>query len=136
MSSKRISSHEEDNICELIRDLSLRTNVKKLTWALIERKSGFSRQALSANAEIKKAYSNAKGKTKAPLKSKDEIILDKSGRISKLEKEIEEKNKIIKDYEEKFVRWMENASEYLSVDQLDRPIQNSIKTENRLRAVK
>jgi|TARA_Y100000780_G_C13690383_1_gene419289 hypothetical protein len=136
MSNKRITGVEEDRICEFITDFPTRNIGKKLTWAVIARHSGFSRQALTTNSEIRSAYENVKGKNNGPSKSKDEIITDKEAEIAKLKKQLSKQKTVVTQYEEKFVRWMSNASEFLTEEQLNRPISHSMKTEVRIRSVK
>lgn len=136
MSNKRITGVEEDRICEFIMDFPIRNIGKKLTWAVIERHSRFSRQALTTNSEIRSAYESVKGKNKGPSKSKDEIIADQKAAIAKLEKKLSKQKAVLKQYEEKFVRWMSNASEFLSEEELNRPISHSMKTGERIRSVK
>lgn len=136
MSKKIISSRDEDRICDLIIDFSNRSNGKKLTWGLIERAAGFSRQSLSVNIAIKSAYDLAKGKPAPLTKSKDEIIEEQSKEIERLNVKLSKKRATITNYEEKFVRWMSNASEYLTENELNRAVQNSMKTELRLRTIK
>jgi hypothetical protein len=136
MPNKHISSKVEDGICDMIIDFSNSRNIKKLTWALIEKHSGFSRQALNANAHIKGAYQTAKGKQKSTIKSKDDIIEDKNKSIESLNAKLEKQLKMLTNYDEKFIRWMSNASEYLTENELNRPVSHSLKTEQRLRGVK
>lgn len=60
---KRFSRMSESDIKNIVRELdrwALGELGSKLTWAMLEKRFGFSRQSLQAKLEIKAAYDNAK----------------------------------------------------------------------------
>lgn len=69
----------------------------KPTWAMLEKRFGFSRQALEAKADIKSAYDNAKEalsgglvKTKAETSKENEELLCEINRLNKQTENLKE----------------------------------------------
>lgn len=94
--AKRFRRMAESDIKSIIADLdrwALGQLGSKLTWAILEDRSGFSRQSLQAKLEIKAAYDHAKQalagglvKTKEQaVKENDELVCE----INRLKQELE-----------------------------------------------
>lgn len=83
----------------------------RLTWAQLERVSGFTRQALSNHREIVERYGEAKALNRpngasskpSPRKTVDQRVLD-------LQREVERLRSIIGRYDERWARYARNAA--------------------------
>ncbi len=97
---------------------------RKLTWNLLEKATGFTRQTLCAKAEIYSSYGAAKlalvsGARPSKPKSDDYQV----NKIAELEKELTRYKKLEADWLERWVRiayWA--RGEGISIDDLDKPL--------------
>ncbi|WP_042152562.1 hypothetical protein [Pseudoalteromonas sp. '520P1 No. 423'] len=106
---------------------------KKLTWGIISKSFGYSRQALSGNKVIKEAYNDVITTLKDTT-SEIDILADIAKENKKLKKEITDANALIHEYEQKYIRWQENAmAKGISVEALNKPIDPTIKEQLRKR---
>ena len=97
---------------------------RKLTWNLLDKATGFSRQTLSAKQEIYKAYEAAKlalATGARPRKPRSEDYqLD---RIARLELDLEKFKKLEADWLERWTRIAYHArGKGFSIDDLDKPL--------------
>lgn len=96
----------------------------RLVWELLEKTSGFSRQALSAKPEIATAFGATKLALKAgikPKRPKESDFLEK--RIAALDAEVKRYQALEAVWLERFARYAYHCrGEGTSVDKLDRPI--------------
>jgi hypothetical protein len=96
----------------------------KVTWRLLEKAIGFSRQAMAAKEELAELYHEAKGNLKEgsrprPARS-DDFLEDK---ILHLTDDVERYKKLEADWLERWVRIAFHArGKGLSIDDLDRPL--------------
>lgn len=97
---------------------------RKLTWELLFKATGFSRQTLAAKEEIYKGYKQAKlalANGARPRKPKsDDYQLD---RIAQLELDLEKFKKLEADWFERWTRIAYHArGKGFSIDDLDKPL--------------
>ena len=97
---------------------------RKLTWGLLSKATGFSRQTLAAKEEIYKGYEEAKlalATGARPRKPKsDDYQLD---RIAQLELDLAKYEKLESDWLERWTRIAYHArGKGLSIDDLDKPL--------------
>lgn len=104
MSSKfqRMTEHDEGRITRELNKWAMGHFGSKLTWAILEDRFKFSRQAMQAKPAIKAAYDVAKRSL-----SKDEVtskeVLDKT--VDELKKEIESLEIQLDSFQEKELKW-------------------------------
>jgi hypothetical protein len=97
---------------------------RRLTWALIAKTTGFSRQTLSAHADIYKLFDEAKkalssGKRPRPAQS-DDYLTD---RIAHLQSELDRYRKLESEWLERWVRIAYHArGKRTSLEELDKPL--------------
>lgn len=136
MAKKEITKESEKEICRSIDVLAARSTNGKVTWEQIAKVAGFSRVALSKNAVIAKAYKDVNGITKTK-KTDGDRIKELEAQVEKLKNKNNEYAETIKRYDEKYVRWLYNATNAnVSVEQLNMPIPHSMKTSERIQSVK
>jgi hypothetical protein len=97
---------------------------RKLTWSLLEKATGFTRQTLSAKEEIYAGYEAAKEALATgarPRRPKsDDYQLNK---IAELEKELKQYEKLEEDWFERWIRIAYHArGKGFSIDDLDQEI--------------
>lgn len=96
----------------------------KLTWSLLEKTTGFSRQTLSAKEDIYAIYEAAKKALATgarPRRPKSEDY--QFAQIAALEKELLKFKKLEADWHERWIRIAYHArGKNLSIDELDRPL--------------
>ena len=97
---------------------------RKLTWALMEKVTGFSRQTLESKPDIYDAYDKAKkslAKDTPPRKPKsDDFHINQ---ISKLEKDLKQYKAMEADWLERWARIAYHArGNGLSIEDLDKPL--------------
>lgn len=106
---------------------------KKLTWAILSKAFGFSRQALSGNAAIKVAYDDAKTTLRGAA-SEIDALESIAKENEQLKNELAKEKELIHQYEQKYLRWQFNAAaKGISVQALNTPIPPSIKESLRER---
>ncbi|QJT16796.1 hypothetical protein E5E96_05545 [Aeromonas sp. 1805] len=129
--NRYITTEVEDDILIFLREWEAGQFGKKLTWDKISAAFGYSRQALNGNKNIKSAFDRAKLK----LKDADNTAAtfeDMKKEIQRLNKELYDANHIIELYKQRYIRWQVNAqSRGVSVEQLNKPIQISLKEDMR-----
>jgi hypothetical protein len=97
---------------------------RKLTWALMEKATGFTRQSLAYHDDIYEAYKEAKealatGK-KPPNPKSDDFYVDK---VAALEKDLDKYRKMEEDWLERWIRIAFHArAKGLSIADLDKPL--------------
>jgi len=96
----------------------------RLVWELLEKASGFSRQALSAKTEISEAFAETKLALKGGVKPKPPRESDfLENRIASLDAEVKRYQALEAVWLERFARYAYHCrGEGISVDKLDRPI--------------
>lgn len=133
MMSRYITNGDEADIVTFLEEWETGRYGKKLTWTILVKAFGFSRQALSANTTINKAFSDAKGVLKGAC-SEIDALEDIAKENKQLKKALADALQVIHKYEQKYIRWQSNSAEKgVSVDQLNKPIIPSIKEELRKR---
>ncbi|EGR0067915.1 hypothetical protein FR276_20880 [Vibrio parahaemolyticus] len=107
---------------------------KKLSWAIVAKAFGYSRQALSGNANIKDAFDKAKTALREANTQVDNFKeLEKENQ--RLKNELDRLNKENYAYQQKYLRWQINAQQRgISVAMLNKPIDPSMKEESRRRS--
>lgn len=78
---KRMSDYESESIVLELNKWAQGMLGSKLTWAILEDKSGFSRQTLQAKPAIKAAYDLAKSSLSGGLAAKKNAALKDSGAL-------------------------------------------------------
>lgn len=133
MMNRYITNDAEEDIVKFLAEWETGRYGKKLTWTILVKSFGYSRQALSGNKTIKEAYNNAKEVLKGAC-SEIDVLSDIAKENKQLKKALAEAQEIIHLYEQKYIRWQSNcASRGISVDVLNKPIAPSIKEELRKR---
>lgn len=96
----------------------------KLSWGILEKLMGFSRQALSAKPKIKEAYDDTKAalaKGLRPRRPKDSDFM--ANRIAHLNSELERYHKLEADWLERWVRIAYHCrGKGFSIDEFDKPL--------------
>lgn len=131
--NRYITNEAEADILTFLKEWETGRYGKKLTWAILVKSCGYSRQALSGNKSIKEAYNKAKDVLKRAC-SETDLLEDIVKENKKLKKALADAQVIIHQYEQKYIRWQSNCAEKgVSVDHLNKPIVPSIKEELRKR---
>jgi len=131
--NRYITAEGESDILQYLAEWKTGRYGKKLTWAILSKAFGYSRQALGGNAAIKAAYDDAKNTLK-DAGSEIDALKDIAKENKRLTKELDKANKLIHQYEQKYIRWQINAqAKGISVEVLNRPVPPSIKEELRKR---
>ena len=134
MMSRYITADAEVDILKYLDEWKTGRFGKKLTWAIIGKSFGYSRQALSGNLAIKQEYDEVK-KILKDGKSDIEELSKIENKNRKLKKELADAMLKIEKYEQKYLRWQKNAMKKgVSVEALNAPIDPSIKEELRKRS--
>lgn len=130
MSNERYITERVKNKIIKIIDLMVARN-EKVTWDKIAQAAGYTRAALSRDEEIKEAYQKAK-KGSRVLRTDAQKIADLTNEVSKLEDKVKKLNLLKKNYENKYIRWLYNASNSgVSEEILNRPLPDTMKTTKR-----
>jgi hypothetical protein len=131
--SRYITADDESDILKYLKEWESGRYGKKLTWGVLNKAFGFSRQALSGNANVKSGFDDAKAKLKDATTEID-VLTEISKENRKLKKELADANKLIHEYEQKYIRWQVNATaKGISVEALNKVVDPSIKEELRKR---
>jgi len=131
--SRYITADDETDILKYLKEWESGRYGKKLTWGVLNKAFGFSRQALSGNANVKDGYDDAKAKLKDATTEID-VLAEISKENRELKKELANANKLIHEYEQKYIRWQVNATaKGVSVEALNKVVDPSIKEELRKR---
>ncbi|HBN89300.1 hypothetical protein [Rheinheimera aquimaris] len=127
----RITAEREKEICDLVVLLASRAANGKVTWAQLEKATGFTRQALSAREQIAETYQCING-TKKTMVSTEQKLDELEAKLAKKEAECRRLSETLAEYDRKYVRWLYNATiANLTVDQLNAPLPESMKTISR-----
>ncbi|KJY97648.1 hypothetical protein [Pseudoalteromonas ruthenica] len=127
----RLNPDLEKEICSQILLLASRSNNGKVTWTKLEEMTGFSRQALSANSVIANEYREINAKQKSVVTAECRVA-EVEAKLAKAQAECKRLKATLKEYDAKYARWLYNATNAnLSVDELNAPIPESIKTAGR-----
>ncbi len=127
--SRYITKEIEQDIIERIDLLVVRG--EKVTWKRLAQITGYTRASLSRNTAINEAYGIATSKSKT-IKTDAEKVLDLTEEVAKLKKKLARKEKLIDEYDNKYVRWMYNATAMgMSEEVLNRPLPKTMKTTKR-----
>jgi len=106
---------------------------KKVTWALIEQRSGYTRAALAKNSIVRKAYDEAKAELKKGY-STAERLKAAEDEITKLNAKNDRLKQTLLGYRQLYLRWSYNAINLcIEPEKLDQPIPLSLKTGMRRR---
>ncbi len=131
--SRYITADDESDILKYLKEWESGRYGKKLTWGVLNKAFGFSRQALSGNVNVKSGFDDAKAKLKDATTEID-VLTEISKENRKLKKELADANKLIHEYEQKYIRWQVNATaKGISVEALNKAVDPSIKEELRKR---
>jgi hypothetical protein len=127
--NRYITAEAEQDILNFLTEWETGKYGKKLTWSVLEKAFGYSRQALSGNSNIKVVFNNAKG----TLKNSDNTSPDELKKENKeLKNKLNKANTLIHQYEQKYLRWQINAQlNGLSIMTLNKEVQPSMKEELR-----
>lgn len=131
--NRYITADDESDILKYLEEWETGRYGKKLTWSILNKSFGFSRQALSGNANIKNAYIKAKDTLKE-ANTEIDVLSDISKENKQLKKQLLIANEKIHEYEQKYIRWQVNAmAKGISVEALNIKVDPSIKEELRKR---
>ena len=131
--NRYITADDESDILKYLEEWETGRYGKKLTWSILNKSFGFSRQALSGNANIKNAYIKAKDTLKE-ANTEIDVLSDISKENKQLKKQLLIANEKIHEYEQKYIRWQVNAmAKGISVESLNKKVDPSIKEELRKR---
>jgi|TARA_B110000211_G_scaffold229237_1_gene286692 hypothetical protein len=131
--NRYITADDESDILKYLEEWETGRYGKKLTWSILNKSFGFSRQALSGNANIKNAYIKAKDTLKE-ANTEIDVLSDISKENKQLKKQLLIANEKIHEYEQKYIRWQVNAmAKGISVEALNKKVDPSIKEELRKR---
>ncbi len=129
--SRYITKEVTNDIIEHLGEWEKGIYGRKLTWDILAKGFGYTRQALSGNSEIKAAFDKAK----AVLKGTDgelALLAELIEENTLLKKKLEEADALIHRYEQKYIRWQINAqAKGISVDTLNKPVDPNLKEEMR-----
>lgn len=122
----RISSEAVDDIVRELERWAQGAHGSGLSWDVISRYAGFSRQSLSSHAEILSAYQAAKKalRTGARATTVGRRTRERmEDRFLELQKEVERYRKLEAGWLERWIRIAYYAQSHgLSIEQLDKPI--------------
>lgn len=131
--NRYITADAEADILKYLAEWKTGRYGKKLTWDILSKAFGYSRQALSGNAAIKVAYNNAKTTLRGSA-SEIEVLENIAKENKQLREELDQAKELILQYEQKYLRWQINAAaKGISVQALNTPIPPSIKESLRKR---
>lgn len=134
--SRYITAEAESDILKYLSEWKTGRFGKKLTWGILNKAFGYSRQALSGNAAIKAAYDEAKQALSGAANEID-ALEDIAKDNKRLKKELIKAKELIHQYEQKYLRWQYHAqAKGLSINSLNQPVPPSIKEELRKRQTK
>lgn len=132
--NRYITADAESDILKYLDEWRSGRYGKKLTWEILSKSFGYSRQALSGNSAIKSLYCEAKSTLKE-AKSEIDALGDIAKENRELKKALSAAEAIIHDYEQKYIRWQVNAmAKGISVEALNKAVEPSIKEELRRRS--
>lgn len=120
----KMSERDLQYVLKELRSWQDGTRGKRLTWAILEKVSGFSRQTLSNKVDIKEEYDKAKlalatGVRPRPPKS-DDFLIDK---VNQLEKELARYELLEQKWLERWTRIAYHSrGKGFSIDDLDKPL--------------
>jgi hypothetical protein len=133
--NRYITADDESDILKYLKEWETGRYGKKLTWDILKKAFGFSRQALSGNTNVKKGFDDAKTKLKE-ANTEIDALTDISKDNRQLKKDLSKAHEKIHEYEQKYIRWQVNAmAKGVSVDALNKPVDPSIKEELRKRTL-
>lgn len=125
----KITPEVEEHICNLMKIEASRSKDGKVNLVKIAEQVGISRPTLYGNAVIKNLYQQINGGNHKPAEKK---VTELEEKLKKLTAERSKLKKTLKEYDEKYSRWMYNATiAGLSVEQLNQPVPESLKTTSR-----
>ena len=134
MINRYITAAAESDILKYLAEWKTGRYGKKLTWAILSKAFGYSRQALSGNAAVRAEYDEVK-KTLKDAISEVDALTDIAKENKRLIKDLAKAKELIHHYEQKYMRWQINAQEKgISIEVLNRPIPPSMKEELRKRS--
>jgi hypothetical protein len=108
----------------------------KITWQQITDHFGYTRAALSRNKVIADAYKSSKDETKTII-TDAERIESLTTENAKLINKLSKANKIIEEYDSKYINWLYNAQSVgLTPEKINMPIPESFKTTMRKKGSK
>lgn len=127
----RLNPNLEKEICSQILLLASRSKNGKVTWAKLEEMTGFSRQALSSNPVIASEYREVNG-TQKTVVTAEKCLEELESKVAKSESECKRLRATLREYDSKYHRWLYNATNAnLSIDELNAPVPESLKTIGR-----
>ena len=124
---QRMTEHDETNIIRELNKWAMGHFGSKLTWAILEDRFQFSRQAMQSKPAIKAAYDVAKQSlSKGEVTSKE--VLDKT--VDELKTEIESLKIQISFFQEKELKWKKRWQQIayhirqkgIQVSDVDKPV--------------
>jgi hypothetical protein len=134
--NRYITGEAEEDILKYLAEWKTGRYGKKLTWPILAKAFGFSRQALNGNVVIKACFNDVKQTLKG-ADSEIEILKDISKENEQLKKQVKELEILIDGYQQKYLRWQYNAeARGITVEQLNIPVPPTIKEELRKRQEK
>lgn len=131
--SRYITQEHEDDMCVYLAEWQTGRYGKKLTWAILSKAFGYSRQALSGNKRIKTLYDETKAVLRDAVSQIDVLqeVTAEHGQLKKQVAELETQNDALM---QKYLRWQFNAERLgISIEQLNAPIPPSFKQTQRKR---
>ncbi len=100
--ARRIS---DADVVQMVRELDRWSQGhlgSKLTWAILEKRFGFSRQSLQGKLAVKVAYNTAKAALASGIVQSKRKISDDNG---ELKREVERLEKMLQLWEQRDIRW-------------------------------
>jgi len=131
--NRYITGEVESDILKYLEEWKTGRYGKKLTWKILSKAFGYSRQALSGNRVIKDAYDDVIDILKG-ARSEIDVLKEVVQENEQLIKELTKAKELIHQYEQKYIRWQVNSqTKGISVEVLNKPVPPSIKEELRKR---
>ncbi|MCC2607716.1 hypothetical protein [Planctobacterium marinum] len=122
----KITPEIEDEVCNLMKIEAARAEDGKVNLVKIAKLVNISRPTLYNNTVIKTLYNEINNKNHKPQEKVNEELESK---LKKVKAETDRLKKTLKEYDVKFARWLFNATNAgLSIDELNRPVPESMKT--------
>jgi hypothetical protein len=118
---KRIGSKELAVIIRYLEEWLRGVHRGLLTWSILEKQTGFSRQALSAKSEVSRMYERVKAKQRSRRKPKQLATIDE--RIARLQEKCDQLRATVDKYDDRWTRIAYHcATRNINIDELEMPL--------------
>jgi hypothetical protein len=118
---RRIGSKELAVIIRYLEEWLRGVHRGPLTWSILEKQTGFSRQALSGKAEVSGLYERVKTQQRKGTKPKRLATVDE--RIARLQEKCDELRTTVDRYDDRWTRIAYHcATRNINIDELEMPL--------------